>query len=599
MFLSLIHFIIDGGSHHGDNKKVNKITAFFPREAGPSTFDPEKLAKKLARAPTVATSGMLLDILFILCYFDSCLLFICLLHTAASDVTSSSNSTTSTQQSSTSASNSTPSNTIPSSALATINDLKRQVDSLKVLKEQQESKICRLDNDVKLINEKLKLSEERNSKVLKVLEDVYRNMAIQNARRKRDRLAADCVRLGKISTIRVSPSSLQDIWEEGYSLKELNAKINILTERKEELERRRKRLQSVKRISAKKNGNNVTLEAIVNDEDSFDSNTNAIDLDIIAEENAIKTHFEQIKKDEAILLEEKRLLESEKASHQKELKRCQSEDHSRFFQDLPLLNHRYLLMSLLGRGGFSEVWKAMDLVELKEVAVKLHQLNTSWSDARKQSYVKHVTREYTIHRDMMHPRVVQLYDVFEIDVNSFATVLEYCKGIDLDEKLKTCKTIPEKDAKTIILQIISGLRYLNSPHIPSSLMNSAAASSSSGNGDVSDAETANINVATMTSPNQMNTNTAAATSIALASGIPNSTQVRKRSIIHFDLKPANILFDEMGDVKITDFGLSKILDEGDNGSMTSMELTSQGAGTYWYLPPECFVGNEDEPPRYK
>jgi tousled-like kinase len=40
-----------------------------------------------------------------------------------------------------------------------------------------------------------------------------------------------------------------------------------------------------------------------------------------------------------------------------------------------------------------------------------------------------------------------------------------------------------------------------------------------------------------------------------------------------------------GEAKVTDFGLSKIFEnEGDD----SMELTSQGAGTYWYLPPECF-----------
>jgi serine/threonine protein kinase len=97
------------------------------------------------------------------------------------------------------------------------------------------------------------------------------------------------------------------------------------------------------------------------------------------------------------------------------------------------------------------------------------------------------------------------------------------------------------------------------------------------------------------------------------------------------MKPANILFDEMGDAKITgnafivmcfaycrgplcpasihflsvsvcpvarfrhaDFGLSKIIDDSHEG--TSMELTSQGAGTYWYLPPECFAKG-DEPPR--
>ena len=82
------------------------------------------------------------------------------------------------------------------------------------------------------------------------------------------------------------------------------------------------------------------------------------------------------------------------------------------------------------------------------------------------------------------------------------------------------------------------------------------------------------------------------------------------------MSSANILFDEMGDVKITgllvlyiywnrfrvieiysvllDFGLSKVIDETAEG--TSMELTSQGAGTYWYLPPECFAKGP-EPPR--
>lgn len=47
------------------------------------------------------------------------------------------------------------------------------------------------------------------------------------------------------------------------------------------------------------------------------------------------------------------------------------------------------------------------------------------------------------------------------------------------------------------------------------------------------------------------------------------------------------------EVKLTDFGLSKILPE-DNVE-DSMDLTSQGAGTYWYLPPECFVVGKAPP----
>lgn len=194
------------------------------------------------------------------------------------------------------------------------------------------------------------------------------------------------------------------------------------------------------------------------------------------------------------------------------------------------LHGRYVLDNLLGKGGFSEVWKGYDLVELREVAVKIHQLDPRWPDSKKENYTKHVSREYEIHRSVRHPRIVSLFDVFEIDNNSFATVLECCKGTDLDTLLKTKKRLPERQARSILLQILRGMRYLSEP---------------------SD---------------------------------------KRQGIIHYDLKPGNILFDEIGDAKITDFGLSKIIDAADPGD--SMELTSQGAGTYWYLPPECFVMNE-------
>lgn len=246
---------------------------------------------------------------------------------------------------------------------------------------------------------------------------------MQDFRRKRDRLALDNVRLGKITTVRTGATTMGEVWEEGYALKELNKRSAELLERKEELESRRKKTQTLKRAAKKGSttGDEVDADA-------------EIDLDLTTEAEVIRAHLEQLKKDEIALAEEKRLLEAEKAVHQKEFKRLQCEERSRFYRDLPLLHDRYLLQHMLGRGGFSEVWKALDLVELREVAVKIHQLNSQWSEERKASYIKHVTREYTIHRDMRHPRVVQLFDVFEIDINSFATVLEYCKGIDLDEK---------------------------------------------------------------------------------------------------------------------------------------------------------------------
>lgn len=194
-----------------------------------------------------------------------------------------------------------------------------------------------------------------------------------------------------------------------------------------------------------------------------------------------------------------------------------------------------MLKCLLGKGGFSEVWRAFDLLDLREVAVKIHQLDPRWPEAKKENYTKHVSREYEIHRKVRHPRIVSLFDVFEIDENAFATVLECCDGTDLDTLLKEKKRLPERDARAILLQTLSGMLYLSRPS-------------------------------------------------------PDGT---RQGIIHYDLKPGNILFDEYGDAKLTDFGLSKTLDaEFDDSATQSMELTSQGAGTYWYLPPETFVVTE-------
>lgn len=50
-----------------------------------------------------------------------------------------------------------------------------------------------------------------------------------------------------------------------------------------------------------------------------------------------------------------------------------------------------------------------------------------------------------------------------------------------------------------------------------------------------------------------------------------------------------------GEIKITDFGLSKIMDDENYSPDHGMDLTSQGAGTYWYLPPECFVVGKNPP----
>ena len=141
-----------------------------------------------------------------------------------------------------------------------------------------------------------------------------------------------------------------------------------------------------------------------------------------------------------------------------------------------MLNERYLLLMLLGKGGFSEVHKvsfveiskfestlifhtisrAFDTKEQRYVACKIHQLNKDWKDDKKANYIKHALREYNIHKNLQHPRIVQLFDVFEIDANSFCTVLEYCDGHDLDFYLKQVSVI-----KTLVLKSQNNLMFVS------------------------------------------------------------------------------------------------------------------------------------------
>lgn len=132
----------------------------------------------------------------------------------------------------------------------------------------------------------------------------------------------------------------------------------------------------------------------------------------------LKLRLANLKKQEAELSEEGEKLERERQLHCRELKRVLSEDHS-VFREFPLLKEgRYLLLSLIGRGGFSEVHKAFDFTEQKYVGVKIHQLNREWREEKKANYMRHAQRELTIHRNLKHAKIVELIDFFELDINT-------------------------------------------------------------------------------------------------------------------------------------------------------------------------------------
>ncbi|XP_075635286.1 serine/threonine-protein kinase TOUSLED isoform X6 [Castanea sativa] len=347
--------------------------------------------------------------------------------------------------------------------------------------------------------------QQMKPKRIKIISDLLISVSKAERQEARMKVRQDSLRLGNVGVIRAG-TVISETWEEGQVLKDLNAHLRHLLEAKEAIERQRKSLK--KRQSDKG--------------DTVDTETGIQEEDFLIQDEIYKSRIASIKREEEVIIRERDRYELEKGRLIREMKRIRDEDGSRF-NNFQILNHRYALLNLLGKGGFSEVYKAYDLVEHRYVACKLHGLNAQWSEEKKQSYIRHAIREYNIHKTLVHHHIVRLWDIFEIDQNTFCTILEYCSGKDLDAVLKATPVLPEREARIIIVQIFHGLVYLNK---------------------------------------------------------------RTQKIIHYDLKPGNVLFDELGVAKVTDFGLSKIVEE-DVGSQ-GMELTSQGAGTYWYLPPECF-----------
>jgi hypothetical protein len=128
-----------------------------------------------------------------------------------------------------------------------------------------------------------------------------------------------------------------------------------------------------------------------------------------------------LKKEEVDLLSELEKLERERNLHIRELKRIHNEDNSRF-KDHPTLNERYLLLSLIGKGGFSEVHKAFDIKEQRYVACKVHQLNKDWKDEKKANYIKFVISI------LSYSHYIQYYIFIFRDLKTCSTRIRYSQG---------------------------------------------------------------------------------------------------------------------------------------------------------------------------
>jgi tousled-like kinase len=123
------------------------------------------------------------------------------------------------------------------------------------------------------------------------------------------------------------------------------------------------------------------------------------------------------------------------------------------------LNNRYQVLSLQGKGGFSEIYKVVDLETDCLKILKLHKLREDWSALRKEYYYNQTIKEGKVLKSFNHENIIKFEDFLVIDQNNFATIMEFCPGVDLGVYLQKKKCLPEIETKDIMKQIIFAVNF--------------------------------------------------------------------------------------------------------------------------------------------
>jgi serine/threonine protein kinase len=117
-----------------------------------------------------------------------------------------------------------------------------------------------------------------------------------------------------------------------------------------------------------------------------------------------------------------------------------------------MLAGRYRIVSLLGRGGMGEVYRAEDLKLGQPVALKF----LPKAVAHRAELLSRLHNEVRVARRVSHPHVCRVYDIGEIDGEHFLS-MEYVDGEDLASLLRRIGRLPPAKALELARQLCAGL----------------------------------------------------------------------------------------------------------------------------------------------
>jgi serine/threonine protein kinase len=119
-----------------------------------------------------------------------------------------------------------------------------------------------------------------------------------------------------------------------------------------------------------------------------------------------------------------------------------------------VLNNRYRLLELVGSGGMAVVYRGVDTLLQRRVAVKV--LRESYSDD--PAFLARFRREAQAAANLDHPNIVTVYDVGQDDGRHYI-VMEYVQGQDLKTLIRQKGQLEVSEALDIAIDIASGVGH--------------------------------------------------------------------------------------------------------------------------------------------
>ena len=178
---------------------------------------------------------------------------------------------------------------------------------------------------------------------------------------------------------------------------------------------------------------------------------------------------------------------------------------------------KYIQICEIGKGNFGSISKIRRISDNKILVWK--ELDYGKMEEKDKH---HIVSEVNILRELHHPNIVKYYDrIIDKKNTKIYIVMEYCSGGDIGQLIKRCRKNRELIEEEIIWKIfIQVILALNACH-----------------------------------------------------------NFKEGKILHRDIKPSNIFLDNENNVKLGDFGLSKILSNKSNFAYSNV-------GTPYYMSPE-------------